>query len=96
MATLARVCGKTGVSQWRRSGYAVISADFPGAGIGVGATAVSRKFVAVPVFADEADDAVAIHPCWTLVTLFPSDQGLTSAINAGFLSIRTIRGFSIL
>ncbi len=30
-----------------------------------------------------ADDAAAIHPYWTLATLFSSDQGLASAANAG-------------
>lgn len=37
-----------------------------------------------------ADDAVAIHPYWTLATLFSSDQGLTSATNAGERPIEVI------
>ncbi|RKX34397.1 MAG: hypothetical protein DRP71_07265 [Verrucomicrobia bacterium] len=37
-----------------------------------------------------ADDAVAIHPYWTLATLFSSDQGLASATNAGERPIEVI------
>ena len=37
-----------------------------------------------------ADDVVAIHPYWTLATLFSSDQGLALATNAGERPIEVI------
>jgi uncharacterized protein (TIGR02597 family) len=37
-----------------------------------------------------ADDAVAIHPFWTLGTLFSSDQGLASTVKAGERPIEVI------
>jgi uncharacterized protein (TIGR02597 family) len=37
-----------------------------------------------------ADDAVAIHPYWTLATLFSSDQGLTPTTKAGERPIEVI------
>ena len=43
---------------------------------------VGQVFLPAEEAAAAADDAAAIHPYWTLATLFSSDQGLASAAKA--------------